>query len=64
MGIILYRMGPSYLAYTVREMPHTSVTLPLVLLVLLHLWRLRLAGKCERLVKEKARVEKEMREQQ
>ena len=35
MGIVLYRMGPTYMAHIVSEMPHVVVTLPLALFIIL-----------------------------
>jgi len=62
LGLVLYRMGPSYLAYTVKEMPHMTVTIPLLIIVLIYLWKQRLSSRQEQLLQEKRDLEKEMRD--
>ena len=57
-------MGPNYIAYIVQEMPHLTVTIPLVIITLLYLWSQKLEGRRERLICERGDLKPKMREQE
>lgn len=48
----LWRSGPTYFAYVVQEMPHFTITLPLVTILILYLWQARLVSRREKYIKE------------
>ena len=50
--LVAYRQGPNFVIYTVKEMPHLVITLPLVILLLIYLWSQRLHSRKESLIKE------------
>ena len=49
-SMVLWRSGPDYFAYTIQEMPHLTITLPLVVITILYLWQSRLGTRRDKFV--------------